>query len=54
VLTGLYTKEVEVVIPPNYQLFGIQFKLQAVEYIFCESIAPLLKSEKKIPNAFGI
>jgi len=52
VLTGLYTKEVEVVIPPNHQLFGIQFKLPAVEYIFYESIATLLNSEKKLPDAF--
>jgi AraC-like DNA-binding protein len=52
VLTGLYTKEVEVVIPRNHQLFGIQFKLPAVEYIFYESIAPLLNSEKKFPDAF--
>jgi len=52
VLTGLYTKEVEVVIPQNHQLFGIQFKLPAVEYIFYESIAPLLNSEKKFPDAF--
>ncbi len=52
VLTGLYEKELEVVIPPNHQLFGIQFKLPAVEYIFSESIAPLLNSEKIMPNAF--
>ena len=52
VLTGLYTKEVEVKIPPNYQLFGIQFKLPAVEYVFYQSIAPLLNSEKKLPDAF--
>lgn len=52
VLTGLWTKEVEVVIPPNHQLFGIQFKLPAVEYVFGESIAPLLNSEKKMPNTF--
>ena len=52
VLTGLWTKEVEVVISPNHQLFGIQFKLPAVEYVFCESIAPLLNSEKKLPDAF--
>jgi len=51
-LTGLYTKEVEVVIPPNHQLFGIQFKLPAVEYVFYQSIAPLLNSEKKLPDAF--
>lgn len=52
VLTGLWTKEVEVVIPPNHQLFGIQFKLPAVEYLFGESIAPLLNSEKKLPDTF--
>ncbi|HDZ05675.1 hypothetical protein LCGC14_0066190 [marine sediment metagenome] len=52
VLTGLYTKELAVVIPPNHQLFGIQFKLPAAEYTFYESIAPLLNSEKKLPAAF--
>ncbi|WP_117884130.1 helix-turn-helix domain-containing protein [Aureibaculum luteum] len=52
VLTGTYTKEIDVVIPTNHQLFGIQFKLQAAEYIFGESIAPLLNSEKKLPNDF--
>jgi AraC-like DNA-binding protein len=52
VLTGLYTKEVEVVIPPNHQLFGIQFKLPAVEYIVRQSIAPLLNSQKKLPDAY--
>lgn len=52
VLTGLYIKEVEVMIPPNHQLFGIQFKLPAVEYVFYQSIAPLLNSEKKLPDTF--
>ena len=52
VLTGTYTKEIEVAIPPNHQLFGIQFKLLAAEYIFGESIAPLLNTEKKLPNDF--
>ena len=51
-LTGLWTKEVEVVIPPNHQFFGIQFKLPAVEYVFYESIAPLLNSEKKLSDDF--
>ncbi|MEQ9298819.1 MAG: AraC family transcriptional regulator [Cyclobacteriaceae bacterium] len=51
-LTGLFTKELEVVIPPNHQLFGIQFKLPAAEYIFSESIAPFLNSEKELPDAF--
>ena len=52
VLTGLYTKEVEVKIPPKDQLFGIQFKLPAVEFVFYQSIAPLFNSEKKLPDAF--
>jgi hypothetical protein len=37
---------------PNHQLFGIQFKLPAAEYVFYESIAPLLNSEKKLPDTF--
>jgi hypothetical protein len=53
-LTGTYTKEIEVVIPPNHQLFGIQFKLLAAEYIFGKSIAPLLNSEKNYLMIFGI
>lgn len=52
VLTGLFTKELEVVIPSNHQLFGIQFKLSAAAGIFHESIASFLNSEKKIPDAF--
>ncbi|MBN2395815.1 MAG: hypothetical protein JXC36_05045 [Candidatus Atribacteria bacterium] len=32
-LTGLWTKQVEVSIEPNKQLFGIRFKLLAVDYI---------------------
>jgi len=51
-LTGLFTRKLEVVIPPNQQLFGIQFKLPAAEYIFRESIAPFLNSEKKLSDAF--
>jgi AraC-like DNA-binding protein len=51
-LTGLFTKVVEVVIPPNHQIFGIQFKLPAVEYVFYKSIAPLLNSVKKLPDAY--
>ncbi len=51
-LTGLWTKEAEVIIPPNHQLFGIQFKLPAAEYVFCESIAPLLNTEKMLPDDF--
>lgn len=50
-LTGLYTKEVDVQIKKNTQLFGIQFKLAAVEKIFQQSIAQLLNGEKLIPNA---
>jgi len=47
-LTGLYTKEIKVDIKPNTQLFGIQFRLLALENIIEESIAPILNSEKEI------
>ncbi|TMM53908.1 helix-turn-helix transcriptional regulator [Maribacter algarum] len=49
-LTGLYTKEVDVQIRQNTQLFGIQFKLAAAETIFQQSIAQLLNDEKLLKN----
>ena len=51
-LTGLWTKQVEVPIEPNTQIFGIRFKLLAVDYIFQQKIASLCDSEQKLPNDF--
>ena len=45
-LTGLWTKQVEVSIEPNQQLFGIRFKLLAVDYILQHKISPFCNSEQ--------
>ena len=44
VLTGLYTKEVEVIIPGNSSFFGISFQPLASEYLFYRTIADILDS----------
>lgn len=49
VLTGLYTKEVDVLIAPNTQLLGIQFRLLAVDYLLQTPIATLINTEKEMP-----
>jgi AraC-like DNA-binding protein len=45
-LTGLWTKQVEVSIEPNRQLFGVRFKLLAVDYILQQKIASFYDSEQ--------
>ena len=45
-LTGLWTKQVEVSIEPNRQLFGIRFKLLAVDYILQQNISAFCDSEQ--------
>lgn len=51
-LTGLWTKQVEVSIEPNRQLFGIRFKLLAVDYILQQSISSFSDSEQVKENHF--
>lgn len=45
-LTGLWTKQVEVSIEPNRQLFGIRYKLLAVDYILQQNISAFYDSEQ--------
>lgn len=45
-LTGIWTKQVEVSIEPNRQLFGIRFKLLAVDYILQQNISTFCDSEQ--------
>ncbi|MEZ0131387.1 DUF6597 domain-containing transcriptional factor, partial [Flavobacterium sp. LBUM151] len=45
-LTGLWTKQVEVSIEPKTQLFGIRFKLLAVDYILQQNISAFCNSEQ--------
>lgn len=51
-LTGLWTKQVEVSIEPNRQLFGIRFKLLAVDYILQQNISAFCNSEQIKENDF--
>lgn len=51
-LTGIWTKQVDVSIEPNTQIFGIRFKLLAVDHIFQKSIADILNSESPLEKHF--
>ncbi|KIQ25381.1 hypothetical protein RT99_00130 [Flavobacterium sp. MEB061] len=51
-LTGLWTKQVEVCIDPDTQIFAIRFKLLAADYIFGHSIAPICNGEMKLENDY--
>jgi len=53
-LTGLWTKQVEVCIDPDTQIFGIRFKLLAADYIFGRSIAPICDGELKLENDYWL
>ncbi|WP_428740207.1 DUF6597 domain-containing transcriptional factor [Tenacibaculum sp.] len=51
-LTGLWTKQVDVSIEPNKQLFGIRFKLLAVDYILQQKISSFCNGEEIKENDF--
>ncbi len=51
-LFGLWTKEVEVVVPADTIIIGICFKPLAAEYILQQTIADTLNNFKKLPNDF--
>ena len=51
-LTGLWTKQVEVSIEQNRQLFGIRFKLLAVDYILQQNISSFCDGEQIMDDDF--
>lgn len=51
-LFGLWTKEVEVVVPADSIIIGICFKPLAAEYILQQIIADTINNYKKLPNDF--
>ncbi len=51
-LSGIYSKKTEVTIQPNTQLFGIQFRLLAVDYLFKDKIASMLNSQKNLRDDY--
>ncbi len=52
VLTGLYAEKLDVQIPANTQLLGIQFRLLAVDYLVQQHIASFFNHEKIVPLNF--
>lgn len=50
-LSGLWTKEMPVIVPANSFSIGISFKLLAVDYLFAQPIASLTDSEEPLPDS---
>lgn len=51
-LTGLWAKQVDVSIKPHTQIFGIRFKLLAVDYILQQNISLICNSKQQLKNNF--
>lgn len=51
-LTGLWTKQIDVLIAPNTFLFAVRFKLLAAEYLLQLTISKLLNTELVLQNDF--
>lgn len=51
-LTGLWTKQANVVILPNTKIYGIQFRLLAVENVIQNSIAPILNNMQTLEKTY--
>jgi len=51
-LTGLNTKQVDIVIPAKAVIYGIKFKILAPEYILQTEMAPLLQSQSMLESNF--
>lgn len=51
-LTGLWNHEAHVVIAPGTTIYGVQFRLLAIENIIQESITPLLNNIKPLENSY--
>lgn len=50
-LSGLWTKEMPVIVPAHSFTIGISFKLLAVDYLFAHSIAALIDSEEPLSGS---
>jgi len=51
-LSGLWDNKTNVVISPETTIYGVQFRLPAIENIIKESIAPLLNSIKDMKKSY--
>ncbi len=51
-LTGLWNHKTNVAITPGTTIYGVQFRLLAIENIIQESIAPLLNNMKRLEKSY--
>lgn len=51
-LSGLYTHKTNVVIPPETTIYGVQFRLLAIECIIQERISALLNTIKTVEKSY--
>jgi len=51
-LTGLWTKRATVAIRPGTKIFGVQFRLLAIENIIQKSIAPIINNIKELEKTY--
>ena len=51
-LTGLWTKSMEIIVPPKATVYGVKFKILAPEYIFQHDVASLLQSHTELDLDF--
>lgn len=51
-LTGVWTKPINVFVPKSTKYFAIRFKLLAVEYLFQQEIKSILDTTKPLPHNF--
>ena len=51
-LTGLWNKNMEVIVPPQATVYGVKFKILSPEYIFKREIASLLQSHIELDLDF--
>lgn len=52
ILTGLWTKNMEIIVPPQATVYGVKFKILAPEYIFKHEVASLLQSHTELDLDF--
>ena len=51
-LTGLWNEKTNAIIPPNTTIYGVQFRLLAIENIIQDSISTLLNSIKELEKSY--
>jgi len=51
-LSGLWDQKTNVIIPPETTIYGVQFRLLAIENVIQESITPILNNLKRLEKSY--